>query len=225
MRLNERNIKAWYRAASACLALDKILQALDACESGLAIDPSHVALQSLQTKTTKRKEHLSNLEQVRKDRERRAAQEKATLQLALQVRNITIRRTAQQPHVEDAKIALADVLDAKSNLSFPAILLYPLHAQSDLIKAFSEGETLSQHLEYILPLPWDEEDEYTLSNIECYIETKQGGLIKAGKNLTLLKLLGSGKLEVVDQLVKINVVPKAKASIWIEEFKKRQGKQ
>ncbi|KAI7525706.1 hypothetical protein KC317_g21215, partial [Hortaea werneckii] len=93
------------------------------------------------------------------------------------------------------------------------------------VKAFTEDETLSQHLEYILPLPWDQGHEYTLADVECYMETITGGIIKAGKNLPLLKLLGSGKVEVVDGLVKVSVVPKAKSSAFIEEFKKRKGKQ
>jgi hypothetical protein len=57
------------------------------------------------------------------------------------------------------------------------------------------------------------------------METIEGGLIKAGKRLSLLKLLSSGKLEVADDLVRVSVVPKNKAAEWIEEFNKRRGKQ
>ena len=225
LRLNERNVKAWYRAASACLALDKIPEALDACQSGLEVEGSNKALKELLTKTEKRQQHLAQLEQVRKDREERTRWEQMALRVALKQRNILSRSTTTAPIMEDATIALADPVDAKSTLSFPVMFLYPLHAQSDFIKAFAEDETLRQHLEYILPMPWDTEHEYALSSVECYIETVQGGLIKAGKNLNLLKFLSSGKVEVVDGLVKINVVPKVKASQWIEYFKQRRGTQ
>lgn len=124
----------------------------------------------------------------------------------------------------DASVALAEPLDAASALSFPLMFLYPLHAQTDFIKAFPEDSNLAEHLEYILPLPWDEEAEYTQASVECYMETAEGGLIKAGKKLSLLKLLGSGKLEVLDGLVKVHVVPKARAQEWIGDFKKRRGK-
>jgi len=127
--------------------------------------------------------------------------------------------------MEDAAIALTDAKDPASTLSFPVIFLYPLEAQSDFVKACAEGESLGEHLSYVLPPPWDQKGEYTADSTECYMETVQGGLIKAGKKLALLKLLGSGKIEVVDGLVRVNVVPKAKAAAWIEEFKLRRGKR
>ena len=127
--------------------------------------------------------------------------------------------------MEDAAITLADVNDPKSVLSFPMIFLYPLEAQSDFVKACAEDETLGDHMEYILPPPWDQKAEYTPEETECYMETVSGGLVKAGKKLILLKLLSGGKIEVTDGLIKVNIVPKSKAATFIEEFKKRKGKQ
>jgi hypothetical protein len=114
-------------------------------------------------------------------------------------------------------------LDPTSELCFPVILLYPLHSQSDFVKAFSERENITEHLDYIFPLPWDEQKVYTPEGIEAYMETTAGGLIKAGKKMALGKILGSGKVEVTDGLVKINVVPKEKAAGWIAEFKRRKA--
>ena len=224
LRLNPKNIKAWYRAALACLALDKIPEALDACSSGLGYEPQNKALMSLLTKVEKRRDHLDDLERVRKERADRQKIEKTTLRLALKNRNIPTRSTDRPPEMPEAAIALEDPLDATSTLTFPVILLYPVHAQTDFIKAFREDEALGDHLSYILPLPWDEAGEYTVEGTECYMETIEGGLIKAGKKLKLLKLLSSGKLEVVDGLIRVSVVPKEKAAGWIEDFKKRKGK-
>lgn len=218
-------MKAWYRAASACLALDKIPEALDACQNGLSYEPQHPALQTLLQKTEKRREHLEAVDLQRRQREERTRLEKATLRYALKTRNIFARETEAMPNLEDAAIALADPLNASSTLSLPTMLLYPLHAQSDFIKGFAEHETLKQHLAYILPPPWDDAHEYTVQSVDCYMETSASGLIKAGKNLSLLKLLAGGKIEVLDSLVKVNVVPKAKAAVWIEEFKRRRGRQ
>ncbi|RMZ02748.1 hypothetical protein D0864_03126 [Hortaea werneckii] len=225
LRLNVKNVKAWYRAATACLAIDKIPEALEASQCGLRFDPANTALKTLLSKVEKRKQHLEETEARRKEREEQAKRKDVTLKVALKARNIATKTTKDAPDMEDAAISLADPLDPKSALTFPVTFLYPLHAQSDFVKAFTEDETLSQHLEYILPLPWDQGHEYTLADVECYMETITGGLIKAGKNLPLLKLLGSGKVEVVDGLVKVSVVPKAKSSAFIEEFKKRKGKQ
>lgn len=130
--------------------------------------------------------------------------------------------------MEDATITLANENDPSSPLTFPVIFLYPLHAQSDFVKAFQESEALNDHLSYILPVPWDDDERQEYSSVEaveCYMETIQGGLIKAGKKLSLTKLLGSGKVEIVDGLVRVYIVPAARSQEWIEEFKKRRGKQ
>ncbi|KAJ4346555.1 HSP70/90 co-chaperone [Didymosphaeria variabile] len=223
LRLNPSNIKAYYRSASACLSLDKIPEAVDACALGLAIDPSNAPLKALQTKISTRKAHLDSVEKARREREAKAASERATLALALKSRGIKTRSTDQAPDLEDAAVKLEDKLNPSSKISFPVMLLYPTHAQSDFIKAFGESETLSQHLEYIFPLPWDEKHEFTLNDVDAYMETIAGGLIKMGKNMTLGKVLGSGKCEVKDGLVKISVIPKTKSTEWIDEFKKRRG--
>jgi hypothetical protein len=58
------------------------------------------------------------------------------------------------------------------------------------------------------------------------METISGGLIKAGRNMSLLGILGAGKVEVevVDGVVRVNVLLKGKAGKWIEEVKARKGK-
>lgn len=225
LRINPKNVKAWFRAASACLVLDKVDEAIDASQSGLRYEPQNSALKTLLAKAVKRKDHLAELEKTRREREDRIRMEKGNVRLALKQRKIPTRTTDRPPEMPDATIALEDPSESSSTLSFPVILLYPVHAQTDFIKQFHETESLNEHLSYILPAPWDVEHEYTLEKVECYMETIEGGLIKAGKKLSLLKLLSSGKMEVVDGLVRVNVVPKGKAAQWIEEFKIRRGKQ
>lgn len=217
-------MKAFYRSATACLALDKLAEAADACNRGLAIDPSNGPIKTIKTKVATRKAYVESVEKARREREARAASERATLQLALKSRNILTRKTEQPPDLEDAEMKLENALDPSSTLTFPVILLYPTHSQSDFIKAFSEREKVGEHLEYIFPLPWDEKHEYTPDSVEAYMETSAGGLIKVGKKMSLGKVLGSGKPEVVDGLVTISVVPKDRSAGWIEEFKKRKGK-
>ncbi|KAF2656049.1 TPR repeat protein-like protein [Lophiostoma macrostomum CBS 122681] len=222
LRVNPSNIKAFYRSGLACLALDKITEASDACSRGLKLEPSNASLKTLATKISTRQIQVEAATKLRREREERIASEKATLNLALNSRRILTRTTEQAPDLEDAAVKLEQVLDPSSTLSFPVMLLYPLHAQSDFIKAFSEKDKLQEHIEYIFPLPWDADKEYTLDNVEAYMETTTGGLIKAGKKLALGKILGSGKVEVIDGLVKMNIVPKDKASSWIDEFKRRR---
>lgn len=147
------------------------------------------------------------------------------LATALRARNIRIRNTAQPPDMEDAAIHLApDPLSTTSTIHFPVVLLYPLHAQSDFIKAFPETDTVPQHLAYIFPLPWDDKQEYTNGGLEFYMETGSGGLIKVGKNVTLGKVLGRDGVEVVDGIVRINVLLRGRTAGWINEMKTRKGK-
>ncbi|KAF2134624.1 TPR repeat protein-like protein [Dothidotthia symphoricarpi CBS 119687] len=224
LRVNPSNVKAFYRSSTACLSLDKLPEALDACDRGLALDPTNAPLKAVKTKISARQTHLAALEKARREREEKLASERATLALALKARGILTRKTDQPPDLEDAAVKLENAFDPSSTLHFPVIILYPTAGQSDFIKAFSEREKLDEHLEYIFPLPWDTDNEYTVGSVEAYMETVAGGLIKVGKKMSLGKVLGSGKPEVVDGLAKISVVPKDKAAGWIEEFKKRRGK-
>ena len=206
------------------MALDKLPEAIDACDRGLRLEPSNAPLKALKTKIATRTDHVNSVEKTRREREAKVASERATLKLALKSRNILVKTGDRAPDLEDAEIKLENALDPSSTLSFPVILLYPTHSQSDFVKAFSEKEQLNQHLDYIFPLPWDSQQEYTVDNVEAYMETTAGGLIKVGKKMSLGKVLGSGKTEVVDGLVRISVLPKDRAAGWIEEFKKRIGK-
>ncbi|CAO2654217.1 Nn.00g109500.m01.CDS01 [Neocucurbitaria sp. VM-36] len=224
LKINPSNIKAFYRSGTACLALDKLPEATWACNRGLAVDSNNAPLKTLSTKIATRKQYIESVEKARRAREEKAASERATLNIALKSRNILTRMTDQPPDLEDAAIKLENAMDPSSTLTFPVIILYPSHSQSDFIKAFSEKEQLGEHLDYIFPLPWDEKHEYTVDNVEAYMETAAGGLIKVGKKMSLGKVLGSGKTEIVDGLVRISVMPKDRAADWIEEFKKRRGK-
>lgn len=224
LKLNPKNVKAFYRSSSALLALDKVAEALDACTRGLNIDLKNTAMKTLMTKIQARDKALSALRQKEQKKAEQAKREWTMLDTALRARNILVRNKAQPPDLEDAVIHLApDPLSPTSTLHFPVILLYPLHAQSDFIKAFAETDTIPQHLDYIFPLPWDEKQEYTIGSVDYYTETGTGGLVKVGKNVSLGKMLSG--MEIADGLVRINVVLKGKAAAWIEEMRVRKGKQ
>lgn len=223
MRINPRNTKAWYRSASACLALDKIPEANDACRRGLDVEASNSALKSLLSKINEREIYLAKLSRQRQEREEREMAEKRTLKLALKARSIPTKTTGKAPDMEDAEIKLENPLDASSALSIPTVLLYPLHLQTDFIKEFSEHASLQEQLSYILPLPWDEKNEYSMESVDCYMDTITGGLIKVGKKLPMTKTLTTGKIEIIDGFLKIYIVPRARAQEWIDDFKKKKG--
>jgi hypothetical protein len=217
-------VKAHYRSANALLALDKVHEALDVCYRGLKIDETNTSLKALLKRIQERAEVMERADRKRRAEQQRKEQEKQMLQSVLATRKVKVRGTPKPPDLEDAEIRLSpDPLSERSLLEFPVMLLYPTHGQTDFIKAFAEKDWLSHHLSYILPLPWDEKSEYTMKSIDCYMDTISGGLMKVGKKLALLDILSNGKTEVVDGLVRIYVVPQARAAGWIEEVKK--GKQ
>lgn len=182
-------------------------------------------MKGLATKIEVRQTSLRTIEQKKQERENRSQKERFMLNTALRARNIRTRRTAQPPDMEDASIHLSpDPLAPTSKLMFPVVLLYPLHLQSDFVKAFPETDTVPNHLDYIFPLPWDEKHEYKLGSVEFYMETGSGGLIKVGKKVSLGKVLGSSDVEILDGIVRINVLLKARAAGWIEEMRFRKGR-
>ncbi|KAI0817299.1 TPR-like protein [Xylaria sp. FL0064] len=224
LRLNPNNIKAYYRSARAFLAVGRIAEADDACARGLALDESNNALKAVARDIVKKAEEASARQ--RRDAERLAKEKRREMLIkaALKAREVRTRVTAQPPEMEDAGIKLVpDPDDPASHLCFPTVLLYPAHLESDFIKAFNETDSLADHLAYVFPLPWDREGAYTLAGVECYMETVAGGLVKLGKKVPLLKALSGGKVEVVDEVVRIFVLPKSQAAAWVEEFKMKKA--
>lgn len=220
LRINNKNTKALYRSAKALLALGRIKEADDACARGLELASDDKALLGLAAEIMKKNEEIKAKRKREVERLVRVKNEERILKTSLEAREINLRMTDKPPEMEDAKIELVpDALDPiNSTLTFPVLFLYPLAAESDFIKSFNEMDTVGQHLAYILPPPWDVKREYRDEKaVECYVEKIKGALIKVGRKVTLLKVLSRG--EVVDGVVSIYVVPKAKAAGWIEKWK------
>lgn len=225
LRINPNNIKAHFRSASALFALDKVLEALDVASRGIKLDANNAALAKLLDKIRERAKVREAQDRRRVAEHQRRRQEQSVLQAVLKAKKIQVRGSQNSPNLEDASIRLSpDPLSPASLLEFPVMLLYPMHNQSDLIKAWAEKTAITDHLSYILPLPWDSKNQYKLATVECYMDTISGGLMKVGKKLTLLEVLSNGKTEVVDGLVRIFVVPTSLAPQWIDEVKRKKGK-
>lgn len=220
IKINRKNIKAYFRSTKALLALDKFADADDACGKGLEIEPENKALQGLLKEINKGKLRLEENKRKEIERDTRKRSEDTLLKVALAARNIKTRNTGNPLDFDGVKVELVpDPLDPSSSLSFPTLLLYPLAHQSDFLAGFNEQETLEECLPEFFPLPWDERGEYSASGVVCYMETVTGGLIKFGKKVPLLKILSQANVEVIDDLVKIFVVPRANADAWIKSYK------
>lgn len=193
-------------------------------DNGLEYDPSNSALLTLKDQVGKKQSRIAELERLRKEREDKKKKEEQILKIAMIARKIPTKTTSQPPELEDAKLYLADPLDPKSTLHFPTVFLYPLTLQSDFIKAFPENSNLLEQLTMVLaePCSWDKSREYfPQTKVEAYMETKTGGLIKVGKKMPLFEVLGAGKAQVVDQVLTILLVPKARTQEFIDDWKRK----
>lgn len=52
----------------------------------------------------------------------------------------------------------------------------------------------------------------------------KAALIKVGRKMSLLEIVGRGRVVLWDGLVRVNVLLKGRAADWIEEVKKRKGR-
>lgn len=225
LRLNEKNVKAFYRSAKALLAVGKIAEADDACARGLEVDSSNTALKTLAGEIVKKNEADTKKKQKEEKRLADERRKEKVRNAALQARGIKIKTTGKPPDMEDAKVELVpDPLDPESSLAVPTMLLYPVDYETDFIKGFNEQECLEQHFGYVFPLPWDKEGRYSSNTVECYVETASGGLAKVGRKVSLLKVLSGGNVEIVDNLLKIYVLPRGRAEAWVKDFKAQKAK-
>lgn len=227
LKLDPRNDKPWFRAAKALLALDKIEEAAECIENARLLNPTHTQILALAEKILKRREHLERQEKLRQERERKRKWEADALTIALKARNIPTRSTAQPLEMPDGiTIKFQEQGKPESGLAFPVLLIYHLHLQTDIIAAMPETATVGEQLVEVLaePQEWDQKREYTVAGVDCYMETKTGGLAKVGRKVSLLEVLSGGKVEVVDGLVKILVVPRARNAEFVEKWKKTMRK-
>lgn len=224
LRLNPANLKACYRSAKALLKVDRVEEADDVCARGLAVDAENKPLRQVAEDIAKRARDMDAKSKRAAERKATARRREMLLRAALKARNIPTRATAQPPEMGDTKLELVpDPDDPTSSLAFPTVLLYPEHLESDFVKAFNETQTLEDHLSYVFPLPWDKRGDYTVAGVSCYVETTEGGVLKMGKRVPLLKVLATGRVEVVDDVVRIYVLPNAKAHSWIDKFKRAKA--
>ncbi|TLD31355.1 hypothetical protein PspLS_02734 [Pyricularia sp. CBS 133598] len=219
LTLNRRNVKAFYRSAKALSAMGKMPEAEDAAKRGLAVDPDNAALKAVATEITERQAKLNAKQKVEAERQARERRRQLLVKAAIRQRGVRMRTTPKPPEMEDARVQLLpDPDDVNSELAFPAIILYPVDAQSDFIKAFGENDCMNSHLSYLLPLPWDRDAGYTQTGVECYVATEKGSLVKLGKKVPLIKVLSMLSVVVEDELVRIFVLPKSKAAKWVKDF-------
>ncbi|CAI5758580.1 unnamed protein product [Candida verbasci] len=228
--IDEKNIKAIFRSAKAFFAIEKYDESIEILKYGLTIDPKNKdlngILKDIETK-------LKNIQELKEKREREKQQEALKAKLlddSIKLRHFKIIKTKSPPEVlQKAKIRLEDPMDYQSQLIFPAMLLYPTIDEFDYIEEISELITPLEILEMILDRPkewFDSHPGFTVNNLDCFMETETGGLVKVGKKIELNNALmndKSSKAPLFDNALRLYIVPKQDVSKWISEWSKEKA--
>lgn len=83
--INPESSKAYYRSASALVALERLEEALDCCDRCLAFDGENVNVRDLRKTAAKRKEAKEQKEAEKREQERGKQEQARKLRIAFQV--------------------------------------------------------------------------------------------------------------------------------------------
>ena len=162
---DKSNVKAFWRAAKASLALEKVSEAEKFCQKGLDIFPENSDLLIL----LKEIQNIKNRLEEEKERIEAGKTEAMKIQKAMQQRGVRF-------HADAEKLALIELgpgllgsdaprvtLDKNtSRLLIPIIFMYPPLSQFDFVQSAGEDTCLLDHLTemFAQPAPWDPEILY-----------------------------------------------------------------
>ncbi|CAL1701335.1 unnamed protein product [Somion occarium] len=235
LTVNPKSSKAYYRSATALIALDRLDEALDCCDRCLQFDAENKGIQTLRDRALQLKEAKEKREQEKQERIWKEKEEKLRIQKALDARGLLILVNPSGPS-ENPYVPHFDPEDSSGQtLILPVLFLYPQYATSDIISHFVEDTPFSAHVEAMFPPQapapeWDKNEEYIAGNLVIYAMTHRKRLLKVGRNMTLRDVFKHGRekpgepkdgLEVKDGCLTFVVLPRGDAEKkWIEEFKK-----
>ncbi|KAJ3069057.1 hypothetical protein HDU98_007852 [Podochytrium sp. JEL0797] len=213
IKLNPKNVKAFYRSTKALYSLDRIAEARNACKLGLELDPTNKPLLTLSQQIEKRHESLTASKLAAQAREKAAKDHERLLWSTIASRNVTtVSALKPTDHKDEKKKSMAapaslethkPSLDPETNtLSYPVVFLYPEHTLSDYIAAFHEQDTFQDHLdEMFAPAnrpPWDTTGAYTPDVLDVYFETRPDLDAEAKGKVYHADVNGKRKLMKVD---------------------------
>ena len=192
IKMNHKNIKAYFRSAKALLALDKVDEAIDCCQKGLLLDPTNTSLPSIINAAQERGKTLQELIRLQSIKNDAREKEANALKAALEARNYkSITEKENDNQEEEYSIQHPDASTYKitlypdGELSYPVIFLYPEFNQSDVISCFMENDTFYSHFVAMFEqqAPWDEKHLYHPQTLDWYFETHAERYSKENKEL------------------------------------------
>ncbi|XP_074077452.1 tetratricopeptide repeat protein 4 isoform X2 [Macrotis lagotis] len=203
-KLKPNHLKAIVRGAICHLELKNFSEAMSWCDEGLKLDAKEKKLLETRAKADKLKRVEQRDVRKAKLKERKDEAQKEALLHAVQARNIQVMSATSTEDEDEEPMAPPGglgsenavgarvSLDDQGRLSWPTLLLYPEHGQTDFISAFHEDSRFIDHLLVMfeeLP-PWDLERKYLPDRLEVYFEDEaQEQVYQVNPQSTLLEAL------------------------------------
>jgi len=173
IKINPKNIKAHFRAASAEDGLKRYSDSLSYIDSGLALDGSDAAFLKLKSKVEK---------SYAKQREKEIAA--MNLEMAKREKNKKLYEVMQSKGTRMGPALFKAMNQYNANIivdeSDPSSLIYPVlflveeYKRSDFVEHMHEETMIGAMLEEMFPVgervPWDEQGYYDHTTIEIYFQ-------------------------------------------------------
>ena len=162
-----RNVKGWFRAAKAALALEMVDECARCCVGGLEIECDNRELKVM----------LREAKRLVEKREKQAtldAEEK--LRIRAYVETLKAKKIRLGPATLGSGERFPTVDPSTSAATYWTLFVYPESMQTDVVEAASEISTLGEHLDVLFnpagpPLEWDSRGHYTRDSVEVYWQT------------------------------------------------------
>jgi tetratricopeptide (TPR) repeat protein len=193
---NQKNIKAHFRWAKSLSLLKRNEEALERCDKALELDDANKA--AVQLRASIEKALTKAKTKVRKEkREATGVDWKVSrIQKACKERGICLGpsyfvdkycdyATEAGPTIEAMAAGTPSRGASTTKLTWPVVLLYEEHQQSDFVGSFDEDDLFAVHLARIFPLsdgvdgagndtgiPWDVECKYTADKLEIFFQQR-----------------------------------------------------
>lgn len=226
--LEPKNVKACYRSARAFFATNKFDEAKTILRYGLSIDSENESLKEVLKKVEEKQAQINAAIEKKERQEKERQMKKTILVNAIKLRHMTIIKSKRPAELlEEAQLRLENEIDYESQLIFPAMILYPTTDEFDFLQEVGELTTPNEILTAVLDRPQSffedpKHKNFTVKNLQCFLETEAGGLIKVGKNVLVNEALmkTSPKIPLFDNALRLYVVPKQDSAEWLSNWSK-----
>ena len=207
IKLDHKNLKSFYRSIKALVALEKIEDAIQVCEIAQQVDCENSDFKrELKDLMDLNDQKLEKLQKIKLKQEEKQVQDKELMD-ALISRKIKLHSKSKS-HGSSILSSFHSEYHVKfqdDSLFWPVLFLYPEYQESDFITSFDENTCFIDHLRIMFqdfPL-WDVKNEYTVSNLQVYFETRgtekeKSRLLKVSRNMSLKTVLSHSSYTVID---------------------------